>query len=96
MKIFITMVEIPIFVLSVWLALSANSLLHTIGDIFGKKMIIFMLEIIIAVFSTVIIYKIIITLHETVSDILEVQGTNRFDSAIESMKSDATGWGQKI
>ena len=54
------------------------------------------LEIIIAVFSTVIIYKIIITLHETVSDILEVQGTNRFDSAIESMKSDATGWGQKI
>ncbi|MFV7791331.1 hypothetical protein ACNO6Z_10825 [Aliarcobacter lanthieri] len=122
MKIFITMVEIPIFVLSVWLALSANSLLHTIGDIFGKKMIIFMLEnnnnltkndlfdfgalkiylfdgfleIIIAVFSTVIIYKIIISLHETVSDILEVQGTNRFDSAIESMKSDATGWGQKI
>lgn len=122
MKIFITMVEIPIFVLSIWLALSANSLLHTIGDIFGKKMIIFMLEnnnnltkndlydfgalkiylfdgfleIIIAVFSTIIIYKIIITLHETVSDILEVQGTNRFDSAIESMKSDATGWGQKI
>ena len=122
MKIFITMVEIPIFVLSVWLALSANSLLHTIGDIFGKKMIIFMLEnnnnltkndlydfgalkiylfdgfleIIIADFSTVIIYKIIITLHETVSEILEVQGTNRFDSAIESMKSDATGWGQKI
>ena len=122
MKIFITMVEIPIFVLSVWLALSANSLLHTIGDIFGKKMIIFMLEnnnnltkndlydfgalkiylfdgfleIIIAVFSTVIIYKIIISLHETVSEILEVQGTNRFDSAIESMKSDATGWGQKI
>ena len=39
MKIFITMVEIPIFVLSVWVALSANSLLHTIGDIFGKKMI---------------------------------------------------------
>ena len=122
MKIFITMVEIPIFVLSIWLALSANSLLHTIGDIFGKKMIIFMLEnnnnltkndlydfgalkiylfdgfleIIIAVFSTVIIYKIIISLHETVSEILEVQGTNRFDSAIESMKSDATGWGQKI
>lgn len=122
MKIFITMVEIPIFVLSIWLALSANSLLHTIGDIFGKKMIIFMLEnnnnltkndlydfgalkiylfdgfleIILSVFSTVIIYKIIITLHETVSDILEVQGTNRFDSAIESMKSDATGWGQKI
>lgn len=47
-------------------------------------------------FSGLTIYKIIITLHETVSDILEVQGTNRFDSAIESMKSDATGWGQKI
>ena len=29
MKIFITMVEIPIFVLSIWLALSANSLLHS-------------------------------------------------------------------
>ena len=122
MKIFITMVEIPIFVLSVWLALSANSLLHTVGDVLGKKMIIFMLEnknnlekndwftdgnlkiyifdgfleIIIAVFSTVIIYKIIITLHEVVSDILEGQGTNRLDSAIEGMKNDATGWGQKL
>ena len=119
MKIFITMVEIPIFVLSVWLALSANSLLHTIGDIFGKKMIIFMLEnnnnlqdsifhsikiylfdgfleIILSVFSIVIIYKIIITLHEVLSDVLEVQGTNRIDSAIEGMKNDATAWGQKI
>ncbi len=122
MKIFMTMVEIPLFVLSIWLALSANSLLHTIGDIFGKKMIINMLEnsnnltkndffsnenlkiymfdgfleIVIAVFSIVIIYKIIVTLHETVADVLEVQGTNRLDSAVESMKNDATGWGQKI
>ncbi|MFY9094973.1 hypothetical protein PZR46_12340, partial [Aliarcobacter butzleri] len=115
MKIFITMLEIPLFVLAVWLALSANSLLHTIGDSFGKKMIVQMLEnnlqqnngvsyftnnlkiylfdgfleVIIAVFSIILIYKIIITLHETVADILEVQGTNRLDSAIESMKNDA-------
>ena len=54
------------------------------------------LEIVIAVFSIVIIYKIIVTLHETVADVLEVQGTNRLDSAVESMKNDATGWGQKI
>lgn len=122
MKIFITMLEIPLFVLAVWLALSANSLLHTIGDSFGKKMIVQMLEnnnlqnsgisyltnnlkiylfdgfleVIIAVFSIILIYKIIITLHETVADILEVQGTNRLDSAIESMKNDAAGWGAKI
>ncbi len=133
MKIFATMLELPIFVLSVWLAITASSLIHTIGDIFGKKIIIGMLEnndlqyegvenstwtlglangewlaklkiyvfdgfieIAIAVFSIIIIYKIIVTLHSTLFEVIEVQGSREIDNAIESMKNESTGWGSRI
>lgn len=42
-KILLLMIEIPIFVLSVWLAITANSLLHSIGDVFSKEIILGML-----------------------------------------------------
>lgn len=133
MKIFATMLELPIFVLSVWLAITASSLIHTIGDVFGKKIIIGMLEnndlqyegvenstwtlglangewlaklkiyvfdgfieIAIAVFSIIIIYKIIVTLHSTLFEVIEVQGSREIDNAIESMKNESTGWGSRI
>ncbi|RXK05377.1 hypothetical protein [Halarcobacter bivalviorum] len=133
MKIFATMLELPIFVLSVWLAITASSLIHTIGDIFGKKIIIGMLEnndlqyegvenstwtlglangewlaklkiyvfdgfieIAIAAFSIIIIYKIIVTLHSTLFEVMEVQGSREIDNAIESMKNESTGWGSRI
>jgi hypothetical protein len=133
MKIFATMLELPIFVLSVWLAITASSLIHTIGDIFGKKIIIGMLEnndlqyegvenstwtlglangewlaklkiyvfdgfieIAIAVFSIIIIYKIIVTLHSTLFEVIEVQGSREIDNAIESMKNESTGWGSRV
>jgi hypothetical protein len=133
MKIFATMLELPIFVLAVWLAMTASSLIHSIGDIFGKKIIIGMLEnnslqykgvdgtpwsfgtvngewmsklkiyvfdgfieIAIAVFSIVIIYKIIVSLHSTLFEVIEVQGSKELDNAIESMKNEATGWGNRI
>jgi len=43
-KILLLMLEIPLFVLSIWLAITANSLLHSIGDIFSKEIILGMLE----------------------------------------------------
>ncbi len=132
MKIFATMLELPIFVLAVWLAMTASSLIHSIGDIFGKKIIIGMLEnnslqyqgvegktwafgangewlaklkiyvfdgfieIAIAVFSIVIIYKIIVSLHSTLFEVIEVQGSKELDGAIESMKNEASSWGTRI
>ena len=132
MKIFATMLELPIFVLAVWLAMTASSLIHSIGDIFGKKIIIGMLEnnslqyqgvegktwafgangewlaklkiyvfdgfieIAIAVFSIVIIYKIIVSLHNTLFEVIEVQGSKELDGAIESMKNEASSWGTRI
>lgn len=42
-KQLLLMIEIPIFVLSVWLAITANSLIHTVGDIFSKEIILGML-----------------------------------------------------
>jgi hypothetical protein len=129
MKIFATMLELPIFVLSVWLAITASSLIHTIGDVFGKKIIIAMLdnnstqyqnvpgvlgingewlsklkiyvfdgfiEIAVAVFSVIIIYKIIVSLHSTLFEIIEVQGSKELDNAIESMKNESQGWGNRM
>lgn len=123
MKIFATMLELPIFVLSVWLAITASSLIHTIGDVFGKKIIIGMLEnnalqqsnfiygwidkmkiyffdgfieISVAIFSIIIIYKIIVSLHSTLFEIIEVQGSKELDNAIESMKNESTGWGSRM
>ncbi|OGS70823.1 MAG: hypothetical protein A3F91_09930 [Flavobacteria bacterium RIFCSPLOWO2_12_FULL_35_11] len=130
MKIFATMMELPIFVLAVWLAITANSLIHSVGDVFSKKIIIGMLEnneaqyagvatnyvgyngawlaklkiyvfdgvmeIAIAVFSVIIIYKLIITLHNTLFEVLEIQGSQSLDNSIESMKNEAGGWGSRI
>lgn len=44
MKIFATMVELPLYPLSIWIAIMANSIIHSIGDVFGKKIILGMLE----------------------------------------------------
>jgi hypothetical protein len=131
MKIFATMLELPIFVLSVWLAITANSLIHTVGDVFSKKIIIGMLEnnalafqgiaswhgtgingewlsklkiylfdgfteIAIAIFSIVIIYKLLVSLHNSLFEVLEIQGSRELDGAIESMKNESGGWGAKI
>lgn len=42
-KVLLLMVEIPVFVLSIWLSITANSLFHSIGDIFSKEIILGML-----------------------------------------------------
>ncbi len=119
MKVLATMLELPVFVLSVWLAITANSIMHSIGDTFAKKIILGMLDqntlqqgdfsqklgiylfdgvmdIGMAVFSILIIYKIIITLHSALFELIELRGAEKLDSIAETAQSDAAGWGQKI
>lgn len=127
MKVIATMLELPLFVLAIWLAMTANGLLHSIGDVFSKRIMIGMLdyshslyttvsstgftawlaklklyvfdgfmEIVIAVFGIVIIYKIIISLHNVIMEIFEIQGNNTLDNTIESMKQESSGYGTKI
>lgn len=131
MKVFTTMLELPLFVLSIWLAVTANSLIHNIGDFFGKRIIIGMLEnnelqhqnvslfeqsyvngewlsklkiylfdgfieLSISIFALVIIYKLIITLHNMVLDAISLRGSEALDNAVESMKNEASGWGSRI
>ena len=43
-KLLTLMLEVPLFILSVWLAITANSLFHAIGDIFSKEIILGMLD----------------------------------------------------
>ncbi|HUH42342.1 MAG TPA: hypothetical protein VLZ29_04455 [Sulfurimonas sp.] len=131
-KILATMLEIPIFVLAIWLAITANSLIHTIGTVFGKKIMSGMLdtslaqnslnpsvevaganltnlftqmkiyfidgfmEVAIAGFSIVIIYKLIITLHTELFQAIDLATSSAIDNSVESMKQAATGWGARI
>jgi hypothetical protein len=125
MKILATMMELPLFVLSVWLAITAVSMMKSVGTVFsdriiigmlhinqtqhvggsslaefGDKMKIYMydglLHITIAIFSAVIAYKIIITLHSMVLELIEVKASQQLDNTIESMKNDVGGHGVKI
>lgn len=131
-KALATMLEIPIFVLSVWMAVTANSLISTTGGVFSKKilggmlennmqvdlnvgqvevvgynltdlfskMLIYMFdgffEVAIAAFSVVIVYKIIISLHTDLLTTIDLSTSSAIDNSIESMKSEAGGWGSRI
>ena len=131
-KALATMLEIPIFVLSVWMAVTANSLVSTTGGVFSKKilggmlennmqvdlnvgqvevvgynltdlfskMLIYMyngfFEVAIAAFSVVIVYKIIISLHSDLLTTIDLSTSSAIDNSIESMKSEAGGWGSRI
>lgn len=124
MKILATMIELPLFILSVWLAMTANSLIHTVGDIFSKEIIVGMLtnnaagyadtigvsewfskikiyvfdgfmEVAVAIFAIVIIYKLITSYHSQVLEVFEVP-TSSIDNSIDNMKSEAASFGLKI
>jgi len=127
MKILATMIELPLFILSVWLAITANSLIHSVGDIFSKEIILGMLanneagyagvnqdmmnnewlsklkiyvfdgfvEVAIAGFAIIIIYKLIISFHSQLLEVFDIQ-TSSIDNSIENMKSEAGSWGGKI
>lgn len=130
-KVLLLMVEIPVLVLSIWLSITANSLFHSIGDIFSKEIILGMLanseagrvkewtlaglldmsdeffeglkifllngffEVVIAFFSIIIIYKIIISLHSALFEGMELKGTEVIDNAVASLRTEAN-FGGKI
>jgi len=50
----------------------------------------------ITVFSLVIIYKIIISIHTSLFEVLEINGSRALDNSLESMKNEAGSWGTKI
>lgn len=132
-RVFSVMLEFPIFVLSVYLALVANSLVNNIGTLFTKNIAaaliensdalhtsvefsvenfidlnfgltdtiqIYMIdgffEVIIALFSLLIIYKLIITTHTLLFESIEMKATSSFDTFVESIKQDSANLGGKI
>jgi len=138
MKVFTTMLEIPLFVIGIWLAVVANSIVHSIGDILSKKMTLAMvdnneamratlntgnwfdslsdffanventtsvwklylfdgfLEVAISAFSIVIIYKIVVSFHNSLFEAIELKGVESIDNMVDSIKSEAITKGAKI
>lgn len=132
-KVLATMLELPIFVLAVYLATIAHSLIQTIGTIFSKsilsemvsseivldplgfggmtvagesaqawtsKMIIFifdgLFEVAIGIFSIIIIYKIIISLHSELFQTIDLSASSAIDNAVDSMRTESSSWGTRI
>ena len=110
-KILSTMLELPLFPLSIWLAMTSHSLLVILGESISKRVILGMLENInvstasqweimkiyffdglvevgIALFSVVIIYKIIITMHSSVMELFEIGAGSSLDSMTDAMQHE--------
>jgi len=119
MKILATMLELPVFVLSIWLAITANSIMHSIGYTFTKKITLGLIEqnalqqgdwsdklgiyffdglgeITIAVFSIIIIYKIIINIHGAMFELFEINGAEKLDEIASSVQNESASWGARI
>ena len=133
LRVLSVMFELPIFVLSVYLAIVANDLVHNVGTLFTKTMILGLInnsnaqhaqdnftwenltklnfqitdtmkiyfidgffEVLIALFSIFIIYKILISLHSLIFEQFEIKGTQAMEGAIESIKQDTSSFGGKI
>ncbi|OHD99638.1 MAG: hypothetical protein A2W82_05400 [Sulfurimonas sp. RIFCSPLOWO2_12_36_12] len=133
MRVFATMLELPIFVLAIWLAIAANSFIQSVGGAFSKKIIIGMLEnntvnsaateisledfttmnfeymntfkifvldgvmeISIAILSVMIIWKLIVTLHSSIFDMIELKGLQQLDDIGNSLGNEMRGFGGKI
>ncbi|AFL69596.1 hypothetical protein [Sulfurospirillum barnesii] len=125
LRVFLIMLEIPVFVLSVWVAITANSLLNSIGAVFSKGIIKGMLqnnaagvskewsfsalfqmsgafidtikiyflnglmEVAISLFSIILIYKIIVSLHTAIFEGLELKSAAVLDEMVSSIRSEA-------
>lgn len=134
LKIFATMCELPIFVLSIWLAMMANNLIRMLGEPLSKELVAAMirnndienfsggnglyvdtkdqlvgfvtqlklyfydgfLDVAISVFSIIIIYKIITSIHSSLFEVFEVKTSGALDSAVDSMQQSGAQWGAKV
>lgn len=116
------MLEIPIFVLSVFAAMAAHDILMSIGtplsstlmkiiseitiDSFGNDFAVLQhgmdyamqgfVNILLNLFSFVIIFKILSTYHTQIFEALETKAATAFDDVIEKMQQSAQGWGHRI
>lgn len=133
-RILATMLELPVFVLSVYLAYIATSLVYATGSVFSKESMIGLLdnslaaiqtnpagqmevagvnlnalfvhakiyfydgfmEVLMSVFSIVVAYKIIVSLHTSLFEMFEMHANNALDSSIESMRQEGGSWGTRI
>ena len=133
LKILSVMFELPIFVLSIYIAIVANDLVQNIGTLFTKQMVVGLIEnsdaqhiadtftwenltslnlgmtdtlkiyfidglfeVVVAVFSIFIIYKIIVSLHNLIFEQFEIKGTQAMEGAINDIKNDSANFGGKI
>ncbi|MDP2893474.1 MAG: hypothetical protein Q8N78_03800, partial [Sulfurimonas sp.] len=128
-KILATMLEIPIFALAVWLAITAHSLITTMGNAFRNNilngmfgadaaqtgdlklagfdlgdmfstMVIYIFdgffELAITLFAIIIMYKIVISLHNWLFDVVDLTTSTAIDNSIDAMRSESSNWGSKI
>jgi hypothetical protein len=110
-KILATMLELPLFVLSIWIAMTSYSLLTILGESISKRVILGMLENInvstasrweimkiyffdglvevgIVLFSVVVIYKVIVTMHSSIMELFEIGASSSLDSMADSMQNE--------
>jgi len=111
MKIIMTMFELPLFVLSIFIAMTAHNLLKIVGESIEERVIDGMIqnlitsdssyysilkvyffdgltEVGLAVFSLIVIWKIIGTTHTSVMEAFEVRASNSLDSALDAMAAE--------
>ena len=118
-KFILLMIEIPVFALSIWLAITMYKIIQSLGMYLAKYISVGLLEantlvegswfdkiklylydgfveVAVSLLSIVIIYKIIVTTHTALFELLETKSTTALDNITESMKQDAGGMGSKF
>jgi len=133
LKVLSVMFELPVFVLSVYLAIVANDLVLNTGTLLSKTMIVGLIdnsnaqhltdsftwqkikemnfavtdtmkiyfidgffEVLFALFSIFIIYKILVSLHNFLFEQFELNSTQALEGAIESIKQESSRSGAII
>jgi len=132
MKFFATMLELPLFILSIYVAVVLNDLIHGIADYFGKQSILAMLdtaensnaiggnggfinqifsslgskmvlylfdgfmELAVSAICIIVVYKVVISFHNSILDSIEVQGLKGIDGVADTLKNEGSSWGSKI
>jgi hypothetical protein len=70
-----------------------------LGDMFSTMIIyIFdgVFELAITLFAIIIMYKVVITLHNWLFDVVDLTTSSAIDSSIDAMRSESSNWGSRI
>lgn len=132
-KVFATMLELPIFVLSVYLAMTISPLLNSLGTLLTSLFVNQMLvnneiqhsaaefswdnitsmnfaatdtlkiyfisgffEVLVALSSIFIIYKIIVTMHTALFEAFELKTNSTIDGFVDDIRSNNMSFGGKV